>query len=64
MILQKSFESMRTYHQQLELTTPAICYNGAKVVKHSGNSIEYPVAPEEVKAMITIAREKKIHLNF
>ncbi|UUV19578.1 Cof-type HAD-IIB family hydrolase [Fusobacteria bacterium ZRK30] len=60
----RSFESMRSYHEELNLTTPAICYNGAKIIYHNGSEKEYPIKERSLKALIKIAREHKTHLNL
>ena len=60
----RSYESMRSYHEELNLTTPAICYNGAKIIYPNGNEKEYPVKEIPLKTLIEIAREYKTHLNL
>ncbi|OQY43006.1 MAG: hypothetical protein B6227_00380 [Fusobacteriia bacterium 4572_74] len=60
----RSYESMRSYHEELNLTTPAICYNGAKIIHHNGSEKEYPVKEKSLKILIEIAREYKTHLNI
>ena len=60
----RSFDSMKKYHEELELTTPAICYNGAKVVYPNGEFNEYPLEENPVKLLIDIARRTKTHLNI
>jgi len=60
----RSYESMRSYHEELNLTTPAICYNGAKIIYSNGSEKEYPVKERPLKTLIEIAREYKTHLNL
>ena len=60
----RSFNSMRPYYQQLKLNTPAICYNGAKIVYSDGTVTEFPVAEEQVKKMIDLAHVRSIHMNI
>lgn len=58
------YKSMKSYYEELNLTTPAICYNGAKIIYHNGSEKEYPIKEKSLKALIDIAREHKIHLNL
>jgi len=60
----RSYESMRPYHEELHLTTPAICYNGAKIIYPNGDEKEYPVKENSLKTLIEIAREYNTHLNL
>ncbi|MEI6857962.1 Cof-type HAD-IIB family hydrolase [Psychrilyobacter sp.] len=60
----RSYESMRSYHEELNLTTPAICYNGAKIIYSHGNEKEYPVKERPLQILIDIARKYKTHLNI
>ena len=56
--------SMRPYHQQLELDTPMICYNGAKIVYPDGEVRERGISPEVVSALIHRSRAERLHLNL
>jgi len=60
----RSYESMRSYHEELNLTTPAICYNGAKIIYPNGSEKEYSIKERSLKTLIDIAREYKTHLNL
>lgn len=60
----RSYESMRSYHKELNLTTPAICYNGAKIIYHDGSVKEYSIKERSLKTLIDVAREYKTHLNI
>ncbi|RUA06849.1 MAG: HAD family phosphatase [Fusobacteria bacterium] len=60
----RSFDAMKQYHQELGLDTPAICYNGAKIVYPNGEFNEYPIRDNELKTLIDIAHETETHLNI
>ena len=60
----RSYDSMKPYHDELNLTTPAICYNGAKIVYPNGVVKESPVTEKPLKTLIDISRESKTHLNI
>jgi len=60
----RSYDSMKKYHEELNLTTPAICYNGAKIIYPNEVQKEYPVKESSLKILIDIAREYKTHLNI
>jgi len=60
----RSYDSMKRYHKELNLTTPAICYNGAKIIYSNEVQKEYPVKKDSLKTIIEIAREYKTHLNI
>ena len=56
--------SMRPYHQQLNLETPMICYNGAKIVYPDGEVQERGLSAEIVRALIDRSRDERLHLNL
>lgn len=60
------YSSLYKYKEKLNLKTPVICYNGAKVVDGRDDSIifERTIDEEVVKKVIKIAREKDVHLNL
>jgi Cof subfamily protein (haloacid dehalogenase superfamily) len=60
----RSYDSMRQYHEELNLTTPSICYNGAKIIYSNEKQKEYPVKERSLKTLIEIAREYKTHMNI
>lgn len=60
----RSYDSMRQYHEELNLTTPAICYNGAKIIYSNEDQKEYPIKERSLQTLIEIAREYKTHLNI
>ena len=60
----RSFDAMKEYHKELKLDTPAICYNGAKIVEPNGEFKEYPIRDKALKTLIDIAHETKTHLNI
>ena len=62
----RTYTSLYKYKQELELDTPVICYNGARVVdsRNDQTYFEHPIEGHDVKELIKISREKGIHLNL
>jgi Cof subfamily protein (haloacid dehalogenase superfamily) len=62
----RTYTSLYPYKQELDLDTPVICYNGAKIVdsKTDKTYFEFPIHGDDVKELIKISREKGIHLNL
>jgi Cof subfamily protein (haloacid dehalogenase superfamily) len=60
----RSYDSMKKYHLELSLDTPAICYNGAKIVYPHEKVLEFPVKDEELRYLIELSRKTKTHLNI
>lgn len=60
------YSSLYKYKEKLNLKTPVICYNGAKVVDGRDDStiFERTIDEDVVKKVIKIAREKDVHLNL
>jgi len=62
----RTYTSLREYKFMLDVDTPIICFNGAKVVdgRSEKTLFEYPLEENEVKELINLSREHKIHLNL
>jgi len=62
----RTYESLYKYKEELNLDSPVICYNGAKVMngKNDEEILEMPLENKHVKEMIKIAREFNVHLNL
>ena len=60
----RTSRSMRPFYQQLELTTPLISYNGARVDYGAGEVTERRLDPLVTRALIERAREGAVHLNL
>ncbi len=60
------YSSLYKYKEKLDLKTPVICYNGAKVVDGRDDStiFERTIDEETARKIIKIAREKNVHLNL
>lgn len=60
----RSYDAMREYHEELNLETPAICYNGAKIAYKDGRVEEFLIEGEEFEELVKIGRETETHLNL
>ncbi len=60
----RSYNSMKEYHKELKLDTPAICFNGAKVIFPDSTYKEFPIEEKELKTLIDISHSTKTHLNI
>lgn len=60
------YTSLYKYKERLNLETPVICYNGAKVVdgKSDETIFEINLNEETVKKIVDIARKNDVHLNL
>ena len=59
----RTYLSMKPYYDLLQLDTPAICYNGAKVVYANGTVREEGISHEQTAFLIDLAATHKLHLN-
>ena len=60
----RTYLSMKPYYDILQLDTPAICYNGAKVVYANGLVREEGISHEQASFLIDLAEKYNIHLNL
>lgn len=61
----RTYLSLKPYYDRLELDTPVIAYNGAKVVSNLGETIfEYPMEGDLIKSLIDLSRRTGVHLNL
>ena len=60
------YSSLYKYKEKLNLDTPVICYNGAKVVdgKNDETIFEVNLKEEIVKYIVETARKHDVHLNL
>lgn len=56
--------SMSPYYRELNLDTPQICYNGAKIVYPDGRVHESRISPEVVSTLIDLSRAERVQLNL
>ena len=55
---------MRPFHDSLDLETPIISYNGAKVVYNESEIYETALPTAVVQSLVSISREQHVHLNL
>jgi len=61
----RPYTSMLKYHDELELTTPIISFNGAKVLNPDGTLYhEESIEGDILKKLIEISRRENIHMNL
>ncbi|OQY09678.1 MAG: hypothetical protein B6I28_02560 [Fusobacteriia bacterium 4572_132] len=62
----RTYESLYKYKEELDLNSPVICYNGAKVMngKTDEEILEILLKNKCVEKMIKIARKFNVHLNL
>ncbi|MCK5780656.1 MAG: HAD family phosphatase [Psychrilyobacter sp.] len=60
----RSFNAMKRYHEELKLSTPAICYNGAKIIYKNGDILEFPLEKKSLDVLTRLGRKYNTHLNY
>ena len=60
----RTYMSMLPYYQSLDLDTPIISYNGAKIIYPDGEISESKLESQAVNTLVELSRSFQVHLNL
>lgn len=60
----RTYTSMAPFYRELNLDTPIISYNGAKIVYHDLSVEENPLPSTVIQELLALSREQRVHLNL
>jgi HAD superfamily hydrolase (TIGR01484 family) len=60
----RTYMSMLPYYQSLDLDTPIISYNGAKIIYPDGEISESKLESQAVNTLVELSRSFQTHLNL